>query len=281
MIRNLLFIINHPLGRLDRLGALVRLFRWQIGSRILGQPVVMDWLHSTKLVVETGMTGATGNLYCGLHEFVDMSFLLHFLRSEDGFVDIGANVGSYSILASGVVGAATRAFEPHPETFKKLERNLAANSVGERAKAYRSAVGQKEGTLKFTDDLDTMNQVVHPDYKGSSIDVNVAQLDTLLNGFDSILWKIDVEGFESEVIAGARDQLKRHKPKAILLETVDNNLAQLLHENGFEQVWYDPFGRVFGEKSNGGNNSLWVCDVDFCLKRVSSAPRFEVFGLGC
>ena len=280
MIKTILFIWNHPLSRIDRQAALFRYFRWQIGSRILRQPVVIDWVHSAKLVVETGMAGATGNLYCGLHEFEDMAFLLHFLRSEDGFVDIGANVGSYSILASGVVRATTRAFEPHPETFKKLERNLAVNSLGKRAKAYQSAVGQKEGRLKFTDDLDAMNQAVHPDFQGPSIDVQVAPLDTLLDGFDSIFWKIDVEGFESEVIAGARDQLKRHKPKAILLETVDDNLSQLLHEHGFEQVWYDPFQRVFIEKSHGGHNSLWVSDVDFCLKRVSSAPTFEVFGLG-
>jgi hypothetical protein len=40
------------------------------------------------------MTGATQNLYCELHEYNDMAFLLHFLREEDSFADVGANIGS-------------------------------------------------------------------------------------------------------------------------------------------------------------------------------------------
>ena len=51
------------------------------------------------------MTGATGNIYAGLHEFVDMAFCLHLLRSGDLFVDVGANIGSYTVLASKVAGA--------------------------------------------------------------------------------------------------------------------------------------------------------------------------------
>ena len=41
-----------------------------------------------------GMTGASGNIYFGLHEFEEMGFLLHFLREEDLFIDIGAYIGS-------------------------------------------------------------------------------------------------------------------------------------------------------------------------------------------
>jgi thymidylate synthase len=63
------------------------------------------------------MTGATGNIYAGLHEFEDMAFLLHLLRSEDMFADVGSNIGSYTILASGVVGAKSVAFEPVPSTY--------------------------------------------------------------------------------------------------------------------------------------------------------------------
>jgi hypothetical protein len=50
----------------------------------------------------TGMTGATQNIYVGLQEFVDIMLTLHFLRKGDLFLDMGANVGSYTILASGV-----------------------------------------------------------------------------------------------------------------------------------------------------------------------------------
>jgi hypothetical protein len=56
----------------------------------------------------------TGNLYAGLHEFSEMGFLLHLLRQNDLFVDVGANLGSYTVLASAVCQARNIAFEPVP-----------------------------------------------------------------------------------------------------------------------------------------------------------------------
>ncbi len=56
-----------------------------------------------------------------------MSFVLHFLRNTDLFIDVGANLGAYSILASSVSGARTIAFEPVPHTFQLLKNNIALN----------------------------------------------------------------------------------------------------------------------------------------------------------
>lgn len=72
-----------------------RFVRWQIESR-LKEDVTFDWIGDAKLVVGNGMTGATGNVYCCLNEFADMGFLLHLLRKGDLFIDVGANIGSYS-----------------------------------------------------------------------------------------------------------------------------------------------------------------------------------------
>ncbi|MEJ7626598.1 MAG: FkbM family methyltransferase [Ferruginibacter sp.] len=84
------------------------------------------------------MAGATGNIYMGLHEFPDMGFLLHFLRSEDLFFDIGSNIGSYTILASGQVGAKTFAFEPVPSTFSALHKNILANNLESIVRAFKT-----------------------------------------------------------------------------------------------------------------------------------------------
>lgn len=70
-------------------------------------------------------------IYMGLHEFENMAFLLHFLRKEDLFFDIGADIGSYTILASGHVGAHTFAFEPIPSTFQSLANNVAINRIND------------------------------------------------------------------------------------------------------------------------------------------------------
>ena len=97
IIKLLRFITSHPLNKSNKADAIMRFIKWQINTRLNPHPVVYPYTEKAKLIIEKGMTGATGNLYCGLHEFEDMSFLLHFLREEDLFIDIGANVGSYTV----------------------------------------------------------------------------------------------------------------------------------------------------------------------------------------
>ena len=115
------FLCNHPLTRDHRAAGFARLFRWQVESR-LRREVIVPWVGGVRLAARRGMTGATGNIYAGLHEFADMAFTLHFLRPDDLFLDVGANIGSYTLLASGVCKARTIAFEPDPETMALLRR---------------------------------------------------------------------------------------------------------------------------------------------------------------
>jgi hypothetical protein len=65
--------------------------KWQIGSRLVPGEVIYQWVNNSKIVACTEEEGVTGNIYCDLHKFPDMAFLLHVLREEDLFVDIGAN----------------------------------------------------------------------------------------------------------------------------------------------------------------------------------------------
>ena len=111
-LRTWQFINKHPLASRNRSLAIANWLRWQISSSILKMPVIFPWIGQSKLVSERGMTGATGNIYAGLHEFVDMAFCLHLLRSGDLFVDVGANIGSYTVLASKVAGANSVTLEP-------------------------------------------------------------------------------------------------------------------------------------------------------------------------
>lgn len=124
------YLWGHPLGSRHFLGTLLRYAGWQLRSQLRPGPMAMPWINGSALWVARGLTGATGNLYCGLHEWPDMAFVLHLLRPGDTFADIGANVGTYTVLASAAVGARTVAFEPAPETFAWLQRNLALNHLG-------------------------------------------------------------------------------------------------------------------------------------------------------
>lgn len=275
------FIATHPLSSRKPLSAFWRYGRWQIESRLRSE-VEFSWIEGSKLVARNGMTGATGNIYCGLHEFADMAFVLHLLRPDDLFVDVGANVGSYTVLASAVCAARTIAIEPDPETARSLQRNIAANGIGDRVAIVQAAVGNRPGRTHFTVGNDTTNRVAAT-ASAATREVEMRTLHDILDGEHPLLIKIDVEGSEPEVMAGAGSALDSPGLQAILLETVDDDVRAQLDATGFQQAVYDPTARRLvladGEGSrSSGNNSLFVRDLEACRRRISRAPIRDILG---
>jgi FkbM family methyltransferase len=279
-LRTWRFIKSHPLASRNRNGALGRWLRWQIGSRILKSPVVMPFVGDALLVVEPGMTGATGNIYCGLHEFADMAFVLHVLRPGDLFLDLGANIGSYTVLAAKVAGAHCLTLEPVPETFAKLQRNLRVNDLGAQVQAIQCAVGSGAASLCFSADQDTTNHVVDKSYSGKTIQVPVQRLDDLLAQRTALVWKVDVEGFEREALMGALQVLRQNALKAVLLEGDDAEIAAIMKAAGFERASYHPFTREIrtGNSVATKHNHLWIRDSEFVSKRCREAQPIVVLG---
>lgn len=156
------FITSHPLNKANKFLALARFFKWQINNLINPYAIIYQFTEKCKLIIKKGMTGASGNLYCGLFDYQEMYFLLHFLRKEDLFLDIGSNIGSYTILASGHVGSNSIAFEPVPSTFKNLLNNIAINDL-KNVQALNIAIGSSKGEISFTKDNDTTNHVATND----------------------------------------------------------------------------------------------------------------------
>lgn len=68
------FITYRPLSRNRKSNAIKRFVAWQVGSRLVPGPVAINFVNNARLLVSPGMTGATGNIYTGLHEFEDMAF---------------------------------------------------------------------------------------------------------------------------------------------------------------------------------------------------------------
>ncbi len=194
LFKTLRFILAHPLARRRPLAALGRYARWQVESS-LRQSVEFEWVGGSRLLVRRGMTGATGNIYCGLHEFADMAFLLHLLRPGDLFVDVGANVGSYTILASAACGARVIAAEPDPVTMRDLRANVEANQASGRVELIEAALGAHGGAVSFTVGLDTVNHVGVGGALGTR-EVQLRTLDGVVGGARPLLIKMDVEGYE-------------------------------------------------------------------------------------
>lgn len=212
-------IAAHPLNRGRTVKALSRFLGWQISSRISSGPIVLPWVNDVRIVARQGDTGITGNIYCGLHEYADMAFVLHATTPQDFFVDIGANVGSYVLLACGAAGARGLALEPVPSTYARLMDNLLVNNLLGRVRAINSGASEAEQTLYFSADEDTTNHVVtgpRNENPTNTIAVPTVAIDAILDGTEATILKIDVEGYEHEVIRGAQKSLS--KANAVIIE---------------------------------------------------------------
>jgi FkbM family methyltransferase len=277
MLQTLAFITRHPLTRERPLAALARFAWWQVESRAR-QEIEFDWIEGAKLVARHGMTGATGNIYCGLHEFADMAFVLHLLRPGDPFVDAGANIGSYTVLASGVCGAKSIAIEPDPLTMASLKKNIAINGIGDRVRPVEAALGARTGMALFTVGLDTINRMA-TQADQSTRTVRVLRLDEVLAGEGPVLIKLDVEGFEAEVLAGARETLLQPSLLAVETECGAPAVVDQLRAAGFERAFYDPFTRRLCRTPVWAqHNELFVRGCDAVEGRLSDARPISVLG---
>jgi FkbM family methyltransferase len=272
--------LSHPIGSRSPVRTVNNILLWQMRSRLSSRPICHRWVDDAVLMVRHGMTGATGNIYVGLHEFPDMGFVAHFLRPDDLFVDIGSNVGSYTVLGAAVRGARTICFEPDPETVVCLRENIAANDIGARVTVHQMALGAFNGTVSFTRGLDTVNHVAEADDRDVRT-VPIARLDDVLAGHDPALIKLDVEGYEASVLEGAAQTLANPSLMAIEAETVDRRVSDIFEANGFVRRFYDPFHRRLGAEPFGhrSHNSLFVRNEAVVCERLSAAPPISVAGM--
>ncbi len=289
LVHTLKFIANHPLNSQRKAEALFGFLKWQIGSRLVPGQVVYNWVNGSKFIVRLGETGLTGNIYCGLHEFSDMAYVLHAMTEEDLFVDIGANMGSYTILACAVKGARGFCFEPVPTTYQRLMDNIRLNNLSNRVKASNIGLSDKEGELVFTSGENCMNHVVVDGEKSTDVvRVRVMPLDKILDGEAPSMLKIDVEGFETPVIHGARATFNNQSLHSVIMELngccsrygfSEDAILNTMKDYGFSTYTYEPFSRelkFLEGKNNLSGNTLFIRNAEVIKERVAKAQKVSI-----
>ena len=289
LFSTLKFITNHPLNCEHKLDSIVRFVKWQLRSRLVPGAIVYDWINGARFLVKTGETGLTGNIYTGLHEFQDMAFLLHVLRAKDFFVDVGANSGSYTILACSAVGARGVAFEPVPDTYQRLVANMQLNDLTEHVLCVNKGVGASSSSITFTSNSDTTNHALASnELCDNTISVDVTTLDACLSGDSPSVIKIDVEGYETPVLEGAQETLQKSSLHSVILELNgsgkhygydESRILELMFDFGFRTYAYKPLDRrlinLNGKNIKSGN-TLFIRDRDLVEERLRTAPQVSV-----
>lgn len=291
LLRLLDLVLRHPVNAGQPGAALSRLVRWQVASRLAPGPILVDWVEGARFLARRGETGLTGNVYTGLHEFPDMAYVMHVLRPDDLFVDVGANAGSYTLLACAARRARGIAFEPVPTTYQRLVDNLRLNQLGERVAALNMGAGNADGELAFTAGEDTMNHALAAGEKAAAaVTVPVMRLDTALRAMAPALLKIDVEGYEQPVLEGAQATLADPALHSVIMELNGSGarygfdearLLQMMLAQGFGTYAYDPATRQLanlGGRNRTEGNTLFIRDLPRVTELLRSAPAFTVYG---
>ena len=192
------------------------------------------------------------------YEMPEIKALGRFLNDGDVFVDIGANIGLFTLNAANLVGESGNviAFEPFKLNWNSLKKNVSMNRYSS-VKIENMAIGEKNGEISlYYDDSESNLGMVSFKEKGHSIKESIESitLDTYIENqsitkIDFI--KLDIEGGEFNALKGMIETLNRFKP-TLLIEILndefykDNNdsIENFLSNLGYSKFFIDDEGDV-------------------------------------
>jgi FkbM family methyltransferase len=158
-------------------------------------------------------------------DYADTRILADLLSAGDTFIDVGANHGSFSIVASKLVGSAGHvvAVEPQPRLAQAVEKSLAANAAC-AYQVHQIALGDRDDQIELLIPRDSSGAAgVYEDHSGSH---RHRRVKVPLRRFDeAVEWeklpgrtivKLDVEGSELAFLAGAGKMIAARRPRLIV-----------------------------------------------------------------
>ncbi|MES2592401.1 MAG: FkbM family methyltransferase [Bacteroidota bacterium] len=165
-----------------------------------------------------------------------------YLKKGDVIIDAGANIGCYSYGFMSVIGDSgfIHAFEPSAKTFDCLVHNM---SQFKNVHLYSYALGKKSGYVKVVEENDNVGMNFCENTDRVNADCKVITIDSLnLNKCDFI--KIDVEGFELDVLIGASQTIDTFKPK-MYIEINSHTLKRAGINSGHIFDWLNIHGYTY------------------------------------
>lgn len=286
-------IWSHPCTRDQRVRRLGRWLAWQGWQRVVRRPWTVTLHGPVRVVCHPHDMVASLALYHGLYDLEEMSFLLAWLRPGDTFVDVGANIGPYSLLAASVDGVRVVAFEPGDEARRRAAANVALNGMGDRVVLSPAAVSDRDGRARLTAshlptdrlvadaDADTDAPGPHDVAVAVAVvdgtptrEVETVRLDSYAarEGLARVaLVKVDVEGHELDVLAGAAGVVARDRPALVVEVNEPAALAAWIAEAGYVPVRYDRERRTLvaaDPPTRPGGNVVLVPDLAAAQARL-------------
>lgn len=164
------------------------------------------------------------------------------IKPNDTFIDVGANIGRFTIIMAEE-GLCVYSFEPIKDNFELLRTNIKNNNLEKKTQLYNVGLGDKKEKkdICYIPYKHGEASVVFNFKKGIKEIININKLDDVkIKVQNNCFLKIDVEGFEYNVLIGAGKFIKKYKPK-IIIEIWREETKEILKNYGYIQrgeIWY-------------------------------------------
>jgi FkbM family methyltransferase len=252
----LTYVYQHPANAGKRRSAMGRSVLFQLRGR-LGMSTLTPIGDRARMWAVLHHAASSKVLYGNPPDWNEMQAWKRILDGDSLFVDVGSNIGSYALWAADC-GASVIALEPGADAFTLLSENVSLNP-GLRIELMACALADHEGEMYLTKDLDTINHLVL-DPTADSVDrVEVRTLDKVVGLSHVRGVKIDVEGAERLVLAGACNamsdaridvfQLEWNECSESVLGETREPLFELLSKHGY--LLFRPNEKGILEAANG------------------------------
>jgi len=230
------WLFRSPTFQKSPVRVLSRIVRWEY-NRIFEKRSVVDFDDTLNIWLYPNDGVARLTYYFGYHEPEVFDFLHSYLREDMVFLDIGANIGTVTLFAAKRVGVGGKvyAFEPQCQTYQRLVTNLQLNGF-RNVVAEPFAIGESQKNVVMRATSDTAKSYVRYTTDFSSHErqsgfdqCQMISLDDYFsrNALRRIDYmKVDVEGWEYNVLLGGQKLIRRYAPPIIQLELYDEFLAR-------------------------------------------------------
>ena len=215
-------------------------YQWKMLSVLIDDPACKAWLASLEnptrtrrgfeiFTLQNDITSDWIKLH-GQHEASTEKFIMEHLKEGSTFLDIGSNIGYFSLLSAYSGKSQVVAFEPQSKVAYLLTKSVAHNRLDKLIRVQTMALSDRRGTMKMSScpgNTGHAQLVAESDPNGQDELVSICPLDDWLatNPQSKIsVCKIDTEGAEYKVICGMKHLLETDGP-ALVIEIIESHLA--------------------------------------------------------
>jgi len=224
-------ILLHPFNRGQIFSTMIRLIVWKIFQKVFAQDVIVGLKNARKMLIPADSSyGSIIQYTRGYPDLIETKILLKVLKKDDVFIDVGANIGYYSILALGQ-GATTYSFEPNEALHFYISYSAKLNADEKKLHLSSNLISDNIGYEQFVFEKESeVSHIARQQDITKGKKISCTTLDEVSKKYQLKqiqLLKIDAEGAEPLVFRGMKRILNKKIVSYVLFEhDPANNLDQ-------------------------------------------------------